>query len=223
MEQVLNQPPATLESVWEGFRETERLRKESDAKFYREREEARAEIDRLRKESDARFYKEREEARAAFEREMKESREAFDQRMKKLDERIGSMANNNGLIAEEYFFNAFEAGQTNFFGEKFDKIRKNKGGIEIDDEYDILLINGHTVGIVETKYKAHENDLPKILKKAETFRINFPQYANHKVYLGLASLAFYPILEQECINQGIAIVKQVGNTVTIYDEHLKAY
>jgi hypothetical protein len=41
--------------------------------------------------------------------------------------------------------------------------------------------------------------------------------------LGLATMVFFPELEQECINQDIAIVKQVGYTVVIYDEHLKVF
>jgi hypothetical protein len=73
------------------------------------------------------------------------------------------------------------------------------------------------------KFKAHQADIPKVIKKAETFRENFPKYKNHRIYLGLASMAFYPELEQECINQGIAVVKQVGDTVVINDEHLKVF
>jgi len=151
------------------------------------------------------------------------SEAAFDRRMEKLEKQLGGIGNNNGLLAEEYFFNSFEKGQQNFFGEKFDDIRKNVKGLKIDDEYDILLINGRSIGIVEIKYKAHENDIPQILKKAETFRANFTDYKDKKVYLGLATMAFYPDLEEECIKNGIAIVKQVGDTVVIYDEHLKKY
>ena len=29
-------------------------------------------------------------------------------------------------------------------------------------------------------------------------------------------MVFYPELEQECIEQGIAVIKQVGDTVLIY-------
>jgi hypothetical protein len=32
-------------------------------------------------------------------------------------------------------------------------------------------------------------------------------------------MAFYSELEQECINQGIAIIKQVGENVIINDAH----
>jgi hypothetical protein len=135
------------------------------------------------------------------------------------------MGNNNGLIAEEYFYNSFEKGKTNFFGEKFDEIEKDVKGIQkgFRDQYDILLMNGGTVGIIEVKYKAHENDIPNIVKKAQTFRINFPDYQQHKIYLGLATLAFYPRLEEECIKQGIAVIKQSGENIIINDRQLKAY
>ena len=143
--------------------------------------------------------------------------------LKDLAKEVGGMSKNNGIIAEEYFFNSFQKGKTNFFGEKFDEIKKNRVGLKTDDEFDIVMLNGNAVGIVEVKHKAHENDLPAIIRKAETFRINFPDYQQHKVYLGLASMAFYPKLEQECINRGIAVIKQSGDNVVINDKHLKVY
>ena len=156
---------------------------------------------------------------------LKESSANFDRRMKKMEETIGSWANNHGMFAEEYFLNSFENGKQNFFGERFDRIEDRVKGIKkgFGDEYDILLINGRSIGIVEVKFKAHVNDIPKVLRKAETFRINFPEYVNHRVYLGLATMAFYSELEQECINEGIAVIKQVGDTVVINDAHLKVF
>jgi hypothetical protein len=43
--------------------------------------------------------------------------------MKDINELIGSWDNNHGSFAEEYFFNSFEKGKQNFFGEKFDKMK----------------------------------------------------------------------------------------------------
>ena len=122
-------------------------------------------------------------------------------------------------------FNSFEKGKTDFFGEKFDEIEKNFKGYKkgFRDEYDIVLINGQSIGIVEVKYKADIDVIPQVLKKANTFRLNFSDYANHKIYLALASLSFNKELENVCKENGIAIVKQVGDTVVIYDEHLKVY
>jgi len=168
------------------------------------------------------LQKEREIER---ENERIESEKKWEKRMKKLEELTGSWANNHGTFAEEYFFNSFEAGQKNFFGEKFEDVKKNlknfwKG---IEDEYDIVLYNHTSVALIEVKYKANTNDIPGVLKKAETFRILFPNYKDFRIYLGLASMSFYPELEQECINQGIAVIKQVGDTVVINDKNLKVF
>jgi hypothetical protein len=155
-------------------------------------------------------------------KELKEESIKAERRMNKL---LGEWANNHGEFAEEYFFNSFEDGKQIFFGEKFDEIEKNYKGIKkgYRDEYDILLLNGKSVGIIEVKFKAHVNDIPTILRKAETFRVNFPDYQKHQVYLGLATLAFYPELEKACIKEGIAVIKQVGDTVVINDKHLKVF
>jgi hypothetical protein len=170
------------------------------------------------------------ESQAETDRQMKETERVLnekfietDRRIDKVNKTLGSWADNQGSFAEEYFFNSFEQEKQNFFGEKFDEIKKNLKGIETNDEFDIVMLNGNSVGLVEVKYKAHENDIPNVLKKADTFRINFSKYKNHKVYLGLATMAFYPQLEEVCINNGIAVIKQVGNTVVINDEHLKAF
>jgi len=43
------------------------------------------------------------------------------------------------------------------------------------------------------------------------------------VYKSVEVRSFYEEVEQECIKQGIAIIKQVGDTVVINDEHLKRF
>ena len=145
--------------------------------------------------------------------------------IKELQKTVGGISDNQGKFAEEYFFNSFESGKTNFFGENFDEIAKHlktrRQGLE--DEYDIVLYNHASVAIIEVKYKAHTNDIPTVLKKAETFRILYPEYKDFKIYLGLASMSFYSELEQECIEQGIAVIKQIGDKVVINDTNLKAF
>jgi len=206
MENLQNLQPATPESVWAILQETAKLQKENEIER-RERERERRERERER------------------ERERRENEKKWEKRMKKLEELTGSWANNHGTFAEEYFFNSFENGQKNFFGEKFDDVKKNLKNFwqGIEDEYDIVLYNHTSVALIEVKYKANINDIPKVLKKAETFRILFPYYKDFRIYLGLASMSFYPELEQECINQGIAVIKQIGDTVVINDKNLKVF
>jgi hypothetical protein len=164
--------------------------------------------------------------------ELKENQAETDRQFKKAEKlitnlgvRLGGMANSHGSFAEEYFFNAFDNGETNFFGEKFDEIEKNlkyrRNGLKA--EYDIVMFNHTSVAIIEVKYRARETDLPDALKKVDTFRILFPDYKDFKIYLGLASMSFYSELEKECEENGIAIIKQVGDKVIINDKHLKVF
>ena len=124
---------------------------------------------------------------------------------------------------EEYFLTAFEYGKKTYFGEEFDYIHNYLKGIATKDIFDLVLLNDKTVAIIEVKYKFQEKNIPTLLKKAETFGMNFVHYKDHRVYLGLASMAFYPELEQACIDSGIAIIKQVGDKVVINDKHLKVF
>ena len=156
-------------------------------------------------------------------RETTKSQKETDRIVREVSKRLGGMAHSHGSFAEEYFFNSFEKDEKYFFGEKFDMVKKNMTGMETDDEFDIVFLNGKAVAIVEVKYKAHENDLPKIMKKADRFRLNFPKSKNHKIYLGIASMAFYPELEKACTDNGIAIIKQAGDTVIINDKNVKAF
>ena len=200
----------TFESVWALLEKNAQKLEESNAAFDRRMKESKAAFDRRMKESDKR---------------RKESEASFDREMEKINKTLGSWAHNQGSFAEEYFFNSFENGKQNFFGEKFDKVKKKLTNFwqGVEDEYDIVLYNHTSVALIEVKYKAHENDLPTVIKKAETFRILFPNYKAFKIYLGLASLCFYPELEKECSNQGIAIIKQVGDTVVVNDKYLKVF
>jgi hypothetical protein len=148
-----------------------------------------------------------------------------DLKWEKLGEQIGGWANSHGSFAEEFFYNSFENGHQNFFGEDFDEISKNlkTKKEKVQDEYDIVMFNHSSIAIVEVKFTVREKDIPKTLKKAETFRILFPEYKDFKIYLGLASLNFCKEMEDECIRKGIVVIKQVGETVVIHDEHLKVF
>jgi len=154
-----------------------------------------------------------------------EKQKETDRLIKDLAKELGGVGYNNGLFAEDYFFNSFKEGKTNFFGEKFDDIEKNlKNRINgLTDEYDIVLYNHDSIALIEVKYKARIENITNVLKKPDTFRILFPNYKNFKFYLGLASMSFYEDVEDECKANGIAIIKQLGDKIVIYDENLKTF
>jgi len=200
-------PAPTFESVWALLQENALQMQ----KYRDDYERQRAEYDRKVQES-----------RADYERQ----RADYDNRMKKFEETMGGWSNNHGKFAEEYFFNSFENGQKNFFGKKFDKINKNlkwENITGLKDEYDIVMYNKTAVAIVEVKFTLRKDDVKKVEKKANTFRILAPDYKDFDIYLGLASMVFPAHIEQECIKKGIAVIKQVGDKIVINDEHLKVF
>jgi hypothetical protein len=140
---------------------------------------------------------------------------------------VGGMQNSTGDFAEEYFFNSFKKGNRTYFGETFDRIKKNVPGgkprTEFHDEYDIVLYNGKTIGIIETKFKARKFHVDDTIDKVKTFRANFPDYAGHQFYLALAAMSFEKGVEKKCKDKGIAIVKQDGDMVVICDDKMIAY
>jgi hypothetical protein len=229
MTNTVEYPTATPESVWAMLRELAERQAETDRQLKEQMKETDRQLKEQMKETDRQLkeqMKETDRQLKTSERILTEKFAETDRQINKVNETLGSWAKNHGNFAEEYFFNAFERGERNFFGEEFDRIKKNvSAGLneKYEDEYDILLINGKSIGIVEVKYKAHENDLPKVLRKAETFRVNFPEYANHQVYLGLATMAFYSKLEETCAGEGIAVIKQVGGTAVVNYDHLKVF
>jgi ElaB/YqjD/DUF883 family membrane-anchored ribosome-binding protein len=206
-------PHVTFEQLLAFHYDNERIFKEKAAESAQDMKEVREKI------------KETSEQIKETDRIIRQYREDYEKRQKKLDELIGSWDNNHGSFAEEYFYNSFEAGKQNFFGERFDKISHGlkSGTKKFEDEYDVVMYNGSSIAIVEAKFKAHKNDIPKVLNKAKTFRIFYPEYKDYQIYLGLASLSFYTELEEACIANGIAIIKQVGDKVVICDGHLRVY
>ena len=135
---------------------------------------------------------------------------------------LGIIGNNNGDFAEEYFQNAFQKNpQLN--GETYGKVKTNMRPEESDDEYDIFLSNDKSVAIIEIKYSVRKNDIGKLLQKAENFRKFLPKYNNRKLYLGIASLSFRKVTEERIIENGIAVIKQVGDKLVVNDKNLKAF
>ena len=142
---------------------------------------------------------------------------------------ISGISDSNGLFAEEYFYRTLYESMA-FGGYHFDSVDRNrtrkcrdKDGKPIEAEYDILMINAVAVCIVEVKYRARTDHIDLLLKKVEKFKIQFPEYANHKIFLGIGALSFEEEAEIDAKKYGIGIMRQNGDAVEIDDANLKAY
>jgi hypothetical protein len=145
---------------------------------------------------------------------------------KEMNRHLGGIDNSNGEIAETYFYNAFKAGKT-FANEKFDHVQQptriTDGKIEA--EFDVILFNGTSVAIIEVKYNANPDNISvrRLISRVDIFRLLYPKYRNHNVYLGVAAFSFRKGLEQRLHRNGIATVRQVGKKMVVYDQEVKAF
>ena len=206
----MEKEPASFESVWATLQE-----------FGARLEQSSTEADRSNAESTKKL-----EAVGEYLNQVGKRIDEMGKNVNQVSQQLGGMGNSNGAVAEEFFFNSLKYKRRNLFGQKFDRIireeiRKSNEGYE--DEYDIMMFNGESVCVVEVKYKADTDDIKHVLRKKHTFRVNYPEYNDKKLYLALASMTFHKRTEKACQDNGIAIIKQVGKTVAIYDEHLKAF
>ena len=233
------EPVPTFESVLAGLKETNQGLKETNqglkeirqvfTKFSMERKEAQKKRDKERKEAQKERDKERKEAQKET-REMKKELERMyaesRRESKELNRQLGGISNSNGEMAETYFYNAFKANKR-FANELYDHVQRptriTNGDIEA--EFDIILFNGTSVAIIEVKYNANPENIAvrRLIERVEVFKILYPNYKNHSVYLGVAAMTFRNGLEKRLHRNGIATIRQIGKKMVVYDQEVKPF
>ncbi|MFZ2967470.1 MAG: hypothetical protein WA080_00275, partial [Sulfuricurvum sp.] len=97
-------------------------------------------------------------------KELRKSQQKTDEQMKRNEAKLtkmgvllGNISNNQGDVAEEFFYNSLED-KKDLAGIHYDFIDKNwkSSTKNLRDEFDIVMVNGKDIAIIEVKYKAHE-------------------------------------------------------------------
>ena len=169
--------------------------------------------------------------------ELKESQDRTDEQMKRTDEqikrtdeklerigkRLGSLGIAQGEFAEELFYRSLE--DSPVLGDIiFDEVERRVRISAHDYEFDIILKNGSSIGLVEVKYKAHPEEICEIVKKrTETFRKRFNEYSGHKLYFGLATTITTPNLINKAKEEGIFLLTQKGDHMEIVNSDVKSH
>jgi len=144
-----------------------------------------------------------------------------DEQMKRTDEKLervgiylGNITHNQGDVAEEFFFNSL-ASEPRLGSICFDDITKNmqKHRGNVQEEFDLFLTNGDTIAIVEVKYKAHTNDLKKLDRKMDNFKLLFPIYKDYKLHGALASFYINDDTKKEALERGYFVLQRSGNLI----------
>jgi len=158
-------------------------------------------------------------------KQLKESEKAFNKRIKKLEQLVGGIGQNQGDVAEEFFFNSLvenpKLGDITF-SEIEAGARKHKG--KTQEEYDLVLTNGDSIAVIEVKYKVHPNDIKKVKRKIENYRYLFPRDSNFKLYGAIAGFYIPSDAIEEAEKSGFFVLKRKGELIeTINRENLKVF
>ena len=145
-----------------------------------------------------------------------------DRKLQKLSELLGNIGNNQGDVAEEFFFNSLvedaHLGAIHF-DDVATNMKKHKG--KIQEEYDLVMTNGEAVGIIEVKYKAHQNDVDKLERKMRHFKLLFPWFKDYKIYGALAAFNVNDVAKKEALDRGFFVLQRKGDVLhTDCGEHL---
>jgi hypothetical protein len=137
-----------------------------------------------------------------------------DEKLNKVAELIGNIGRNQGDVSEEFFYNSLVE-DTRLGDIYFDDIMQNKKNHrgKVQEEYDILMTNGNTIGIVEVKYKAHEKDLDKLERKMRNFKNLYPRYADCKIYGALAAFHVNEVAKKEALERGFFVLQRCGKVL----------
>ena len=149
-----------------------------------------------------------------------------ERKLDKLGKLVGSVTNNQGDVTEEFFFNSLKVNP--HLGDiKFNDIESNsrKAREGVEDEFDIVMTNGDSVGMVEVKYKVHSRDIDKLRdKKISNFKKLYPNYSNYKLYVGIAGFHIDDEAEKCAKENGFFVLKRYGNIVKFDNsESVKVY
>ncbi|MDR2582882.1 MAG: hypothetical protein LBC75_05310 [Fibromonadaceae bacterium] len=146
--------------------------------------------------------------------------------LKELSRRMGGVDDNIGSHAEQFFQNILTEKLT-FAGQRYDKMIPNleccKNGVSLI-EFDIVLVNGKSVAIIETKHRIHPKFVKELAEeRLPKFRELWPEYSKHKAYLGIAGFSFNQKVLEEAEKYGICVLRQVGDSVEIKTNKLRVY
>jgi hypothetical protein len=131
---------------------------------------------------------------------------------------------NLGNVAEEFFANSLQKNKK--LGKvKFDavalQLKGHKG--KVQDEFDVVMYNGNSVGLVEVKHKVHPADVEQLMtRKLPNFKALFPAYSSADFYLGIAGMSIPQEVIEIAENEGIAVLRQVGDVLAM-NENLKKF
>jgi type I site-specific restriction endonuclease len=131
--------------------------------------------------------------------------------VKSVTKQFGSMTTNLGDVAEEYFYNSLKA-DPKIGNIRFDSVSPNLrfGNKKQHNEFDIVLVNGKSVALIEVKHKAHVKDLEQVTAQVERYRYWQPAYKDYDIYCGLAAFSVPADVVAAAHERGLFVLQRQG-------------
>lgn len=161
---------------------------------------------------------------ALTEAQMAASDARFEAKLDRLSALYGGVADNLGSVAEEFFYNSLCRNPV--IGDiKYDRVSPNviAGNKGKQVEFDMVLVNGNSVALLEVKHKAQLSALDQLEKQIKRYREVFPEHANYKLYGGVAGLSVPSDTVEEAHKRGMFVLKQQGDVFAVDTEAMRAF
>jgi hypothetical protein len=124
---------------------------------------------------------------------------------------LGSISTNLGDVAEEYFYNSLKA-DPKIGNIRFDSVSPNLrfGNKKLHNEFDIVMVNGKSVALIEVKHKAHAKDLEQVTAQVERYRYWQPAHKDFDIYCGLAAFRVPADVVAAAHERGLFVLQRQG-------------
>jgi hypothetical protein len=163
--------------------------------------------------------------------EVRAALSALAKSQKETNAQLGGISKSQGDVAEEYFFNSL-ADTLRLGNIQFDRIERNRSikvaaksttSTSQKYEYDLMLVNGKTLAVIETKYKATSEWLIQLQRNIDGARIAMPEFKDYAIYGGIAAFSINEKLIEKAHEQGYFVLQRSGDTFIADTECMRAF
>ena len=205
----------------ESISDLKQSQKETDRQI-QELRQSQKETDRILTEKISDLKQSQKETDRILTEKLRETDRILTEKLGKTDRMLKNFIGGYGDSSEEYFYTSCK--KTMKLGNiKFDFIDRNVRKHFGAPEFDIVLYNGDSIGIIEVKSRANPHYL-NIEKKVNDFKESFPQYKNYKIYFGVGTMSTKnDELFEFCSNKGIFLLGQNSDHMELINEEVRAF
>ena len=208
---------ATLEDIQEVMRDLGHSQKKTQESL-QETQESLQETQRAMKESRKETEKSLQETQRAMRESRKETEESFRNLNKSLDKANGNFNNKWGAFMEGLVKGDIVRllNEWNIQVEKvMPRVKIRRKDYTIKNEYDLIVVNGAEIVVVEVKTTLSAEKLNIFVDKMVRFKKNFPEYSDKNIYGGVAYIEADGDSAKNAEKEGLFVIEAPGGPTSV--------